>query len=172
MFTSCCPGWVRFAENFYPDVLPNLSTCKSPQKMLGALAKTYFAEKAGINPARMVVVSIMPCMAKKSEASRPELSNNGFEDVDFVLTTRELGRMLRASGIRIGELEPEQFDDPLGISSGAGIIFGATGGVMEVALRTGYHLVTGEELGTLDLKEVRGFDGVREAAVQISVLLW
>lgn len=167
MFTSCCPAWVRFAENFYPDFLPNLSTCKSPQQMLGALAKTYYGREADIDPARIVMVSIMPCVAKKSEACRPELRSSGFQDVDYVLTTRELGRMLRSSGVRLDALEPEQFDDPLGISSGAGVIFGATGGVMEAALRTGYHLITGEELGALDLEEVRGFDGIREATVRL-----
>jgi len=167
MFTSCCPSWVRFAENFYPELLPNLSTCKSPQQMLGALAKTYYAENAGIDPASIVMVSIMPCVAKKSEAARPELCSSGFQDVDYVLTTRELGRMLRSSGVRMDALEPECFDDPLGVSTGAAVIFGATGGVMEAALRTGYYLVTGEELGELDLREVRGLDGIREATVQL-----
>lgn len=167
LMTSCCPGWVRFAETFYPEILPNLSTCKSPQQMLGALAKTYYAEKAGMDPAQIVVVSVMPCTAKKAEALRPELRSSGYQDVDHVITTRELGRMLRQTGIRLDLLAAEPFDDPLGIATGAGIIFGATGGVMEAALRTAHHLVTGRELEKIDVAPVRGLEGVRRATIDI-----
>ena len=148
LITSCCPGWIKFAEHFYPDLLDNLSTCKSPQQMFGAVAKTYYAEKAGVNPAKMVVVSIMPCIAKKFECERPEMNSSGYKDVDLVLTTRELGQMLREAGIDLTQLPEENYDDPLGTSTGAGVIFGATGGVMEAVLRTAYEVITSETLGT------------------------
>ena len=144
MFTSCSPGWIKFIEHFYPELLDHLSTCKSPQQMFGALAKTYYAQKAGIDPKDIFVVSIMPCTAKKFECGREEMTDSGYPDVDVVLTTRELGRMLREAGINFATLPEEEFDAPLGISTGAGVIFGATGGVMEAALRTVYEVVTGK----------------------------
>ncbi|KKM10428.1 ferredoxin [Clostridiales bacterium PH28_bin88] len=167
LITSCSPGWIKFIEHFYPDLLPNLSTCKSPQQMFGALAKTYYARKAGIDPADIFVVSVMPCTAKKFEAQRPEMADSGYPDVDVVLTTRELGRMLHQAGIDLAGLPEEEYDAPLGISTGAAAIFGATGGVMEAALRTAYELVTQEELKNLDFTEVRGLLGVKEAAVEV-----
>ncbi|NLA59349.1 MAG: 2Fe-2S iron-sulfur cluster binding domain-containing protein [Firmicutes bacterium] len=167
MITSCSPGWIKFIEHYYPDLLPHLSTCKSPQQMFGALAKTYYAEKAGIPPEDIFVVSIMPCTAKKFEAGRPEMAASGYPDVDVVLTTRELGRMLREAGIDLMDLSEEEYDEPLGISTGAGAIFGATGGVMEAALRTVYELVTGTQLEKLDFEEVRGMEGIKSATVRL-----
>ncbi|HHW43484.1 MAG TPA: 2Fe-2S iron-sulfur cluster binding domain-containing protein [Desulfotomaculum sp.] len=168
LITSCSPGWIKFIEHFYPQLLPNLSTCKSPQQMFGAIAKTYYAQKAGIDPASIFVVSIMPCTAKKYEAQRPEMNSSGYRDVDVALTTRELGKMLKQAGIDFDSLPEEEYDDPLGISTGAGVIFGATGGVMEAALRTAYELVTGQSLSSLDFEEVRGLEGVKEAAVSLN----
>lgn len=170
LITSCSPGWIKFIEHFYPDLLPNLSTCKSPQQMFGALAKTYYAEKMGIDPADIFVVSYMPCTAKKYEARRPEMQSSGYPDIDVVLTTREVGRMLRQAGINFTALPARDYDDPLGISTGAGVIFGATGGVMEAALRTAYELVTGQDLPSLEFKDVRGLQGVKEAAVEVGSL--
>ncbi len=170
MLTSCSPGWIKFIEHFYPELLPNLSTCKSPQQMLGALTKTYYAEKAKIDPADIVMVSYMPCTAKKFEAQREEMTDSGYQDVDIVLTTREVGRMLRQSGIDFSSLPDEDYDDPLGISTGAGAIFGATGGVMEAALRTAYELITEEELADINFTAVRGLDGVKEATVEVGEL--
>lgn len=170
MITSCCPGWIKFIEHNYPDMLEHLSTCKSPQQMFGALVKTYYAEKSNIDPAKIVSVSIMPCTAKKYEAERPEMNASGYRDVDYVLTTRELARMLRSAGINWDALEPEEFDEPLGISTGAGLIFGATGGVMEAALRTAYEVVTKKELPKLDFTEVRGLTGIKEAEVDLDGL--
>lgn len=167
MITSCSPGWIKFIEHFYPEFLGHLSTCKSPQQMFGALAKTYYAEKAGIDPADIYSVSIMPCTAKKFECGRSEMSDSGYADVDAVLTTRELGRMLREAGIQFSELSEEEYDDPLGISTGAAVIFGATGGVMEAALRTVYEVVTKEELSSVDFKDVRGLEGIKEAEVDL-----
>ncbi|MDN5326274.1 MAG: NADP-reducing hydrogenase subunit HndD [Moorella sp. (in: firmicutes)] len=167
LITSCSPGWIKFMEHFYPEFIPNVSTCKSPQQMFGAVAKTYYARKAGIEPARMVVVSIMPCTAKKFECQRPEMRASGYQDVDYVLTTRELARMIREAGIDFRNLPEEQYDDPLGESTGAGVIFGATGGVMEAALRTAYELITGKTLPFLDFYEVRGLKGIKEATVDI-----
>ncbi|APC08909.1 NADH-dependent [FeFe] hydrogenase, group A6 [Neomoorella thermoacetica] len=167
LITSCSPGWIKFMEHFYPELIPNVSTCKSPQQMFGAVAKTYYARKAGIDPARMVVVSIMPCTAKKFECQRPEMRDSGYQDVDYVLTTRELARMIREAGIDFRNLPEEQYDDPLGESTGAGVIFGATGGVMEAALRTAYELITGETLPALDFYDVRGLKGIKEATVDI-----
>jgi iron-only hydrogenase group A len=170
MITSCSPGWVKFIEHFYPSLLPNLSTCKSPQQMFGALAKTYYAQLAGIDPKDIFVVSIMPCTAKKFEASRPEMCSSGYRDVDVVLTTRELGRMIRQAGIDFIHLPEEQYDPPMGQYTGAGTLFGATGGVMEAALRTVYAVVTGRNLPSLDIKPVRGLEGVKEAVVEVGPL--
>jgi len=169
MMTSCSPGWIKFMEHMYPDMLKNLSTCKSPQQMFGPLAKTYYAEKVNKNPADMVVVSVMPCTAKKFEADRPEMRGSGYKDVDFVITTRELGMMIRQAGIDFNKLEPEIYDSILGESTGAGIIFGATGGVMEAALRTAYEVVTGREVpfSNLNIRPVRGMEGVKEATIRI-----
>ncbi|HAI21123.1 MAG TPA: ferredoxin [Clostridiales bacterium UBA8153] len=167
MFTSCSPGWIKYMEHTYPEYLPHLSTCKSPQQMFGALAKTYYAEQAGINPADIYVVSIMPCTAKKFEAQRPEMNSSGYRDVDVVLTTRELGRMIREAGIQFDRLPDSPYDDPLGISTGAAVIFGATGGVMEAALRTAYEVVTGRPLPKIDFEPVRGLQGIKEAEVDL-----
>lgn len=168
LITSCSPGWIKFIEHFYPQLLPNLSTCKSPQQMFGALAKTYYAQRAGIDPVKIFVVSIMPCTAKKFEARRPEMRASGYWDVDVVLTTRELGRMIKQAGFDFASLPEEDYDEPLGISTGAGAIFGATGGVMEAALRTAYELLTGATLLSLDFEEVRGLKGIKEAVVGIN----
>ncbi|MCL6638127.1 MAG: [FeFe] hydrogenase, group A [Firmicutes bacterium] len=170
LITSCSPGWIKFIEHYHPALLPHLSSCKSPQQMFGALAKTYYAQKAGLNPADIVVVSIMPCTAKKFEAQRPEMNSSGFRDVDIVLTTRELGRMLKQAGIDFSALPEEEFDHPLGISTGAGVIFGTTGGVMEAALRTACELTTKKSLPALDFTEVRGLEGVKEASVDLNGL--
>lgn len=167
LMTSCSPGWINFIETFYPELLPNLSTCKSPQQMFGALTKTYYAQKAGIDPADIVSVSIMPCVAKKFEAQRPEMDDSGYRDVDYVLTTRELARMIKQAGISFDQLPEEIYDDPLGESTGAALLFGATGGVMEAALRTVYEIVTGETLADLNFYNVRGMDGVKEATIQV-----
>ncbi len=168
LITSCSPGWVKFAEHFYPEFIPNLSTCKSPHQMLGALVKTYYAEKEGIDPANMVVVSVMPCTAKKFECTRPEMSDSGYQDVDYVLTTRELARMIREAGIAFLDLPEETYDNPLGEYTGAATIFGATGGVMEAALRTVYEILTGKTLEDVDFKVVRGLEGSKEAVVPIA----
>lgn len=170
MITSCSPGWIKFIEHFYPDLLPHLSTCKSPQQMFGALAKTYYAQKEGIDPAKIFVVSIMPCTAKKFEAARPEMTSSGFRDVDAVLTTRELGRMLREAGIDLASLPEGEYDAPMGEYTGAGTIFGATGGVMEAALRTVYAVVTGNSLPSLDIHAVRGLEGLKAASLRIGEL--
>ncbi|HEY3424063.1 MAG TPA: NADH-dependent [FeFe] hydrogenase, group A6 [Negativicutes bacterium] len=168
LITSCSPGWVNFVEKFYPELLPNVSSCKSPQQMFGALAKTYYAEKAGISPDKIFVVSIMPCTAKKYECARPEMNSSGYQDVDVVLTTRELARMIKQSYINFENLPDEKFDEPLGISTGAAVIFGTSGGVMEAALRTVYEVVTGQTLANLDFEIVRGFEGVKEAEVDLA----
>ena len=170
MVTSCSPGWVNFIELMYPDLLPHLSTAKSPQQMFGALAKTYYAEKSGIDVKNIVSVSIMPCTAKKAEAVRPEFSTNGIQDVDYVLTTRELGRMIKEAGIDFAALPAEQYDAPFGISTGAGVIFGSSGGVMEAALRTVAEVVTGKPLESIEFTAVRGLAGIKEAAVPIGDL--
>lgn len=168
MITSCSPGWVNMIEQRYPDLLPHLSTAKSPQAMFGAVTKTYYAQKAGIDPKDIVSVSIMPCTAKKAEAARPEMCDSGYRDVDVVITTRELGRMLREVGIEFGSLQEEDFDSPLGIGSGAGAIFGVTGGVMEAALRTVVEVVTKKELPKIEFDDVRGFDSVKEAELEVA----
>jgi NADP-reducing hydrogenase subunit HndD len=168
LITSCSPGWVNFVENFYPELLPNVSTCKSPQQIFGALTKTYYAEKAGISPEKIVVVSIMPCTAKKYESSRSEMNSSGYRDVDIVLTTRELARMIKEAGIDFTTLDSNSFDEPMGIATGAGAIFGTTGGVMEAALRTVYELVTGQGLERLDFEMVRGPGGIKEAEIDLN----
>jgi NADH-quinone oxidoreductase subunit G/NADP-reducing hydrogenase subunit HndD len=168
MITSCSPGWIKYIEHYYPELLPHVSSCKSPQQMFGALAKTYYAQASGVAPEDMYVVSIMPCTAKKFEAARPEMSDSGYRDVDAVLTTRELGRMLKQGGVDFNNLPDGQFDDPLGKSTGAAAIFGATGGVMEAALRTVYEVVTGETLQKLEFEEVRGMEGVKESTVDLA----
>lgn len=169
MFTSCSPGWVKFIEHSFPNFLGHLSTCKSPQQMFGALAKTYYAKNRGLNPANIVSVSVMPCTAKKFEANRPEMRSSGYKDVDYVLTTRELAIMIKQAGIEFNSLDDEKFDKLMGNSTGAGVIFGATGGVMEAALRTAYELVTGREVpfDNLNITPVRGFDGIKQATVKI-----
>jgi len=170
MFTSCSPGWINFAEYYYPEFLPNLSTCKSPQQMFGAVAKTYYAQKIGVKPEDMTVVSIMPCTAKKFECQREEMNDSGARDVDYVLTTRELGRMIKEAGIDFMSLEDEKMDAPLGLGSGAADIFANTGGVMEAALRTAYEIITGRTLpmDNLHVKPVSGLEGIKEASVVIT----
>lgn len=170
MFTSCSPSWVKFVETFYPGFIPNLSTCKSPQQMLGAVVKTHFAARAGLDPARVFSVSIMPCTAKKFEANREEMLEGKLPDVDAVLTTRELAELVRRRGLRLGDHDPEPADMPFGRRSGAGKLFGASGGVMEAAIRTAHHLVTGRELADLKVEAVRGLDGVRETRVTMGDL--
>ncbi|NLB89045.1 MAG: 4Fe-4S dicluster domain-containing protein [Syntrophomonadaceae bacterium] len=168
MFTSCSPGWINFCETFYPDLLNNLSTCKSPQQMFGALVKTYWAEKMNISPDKIYSVSIMPCTAKKFEASRPEMQDSGYRDVDLVLTTREIGRLFRMSGIDFSRLPGSEFDSWMGAYTGAAVIFGATGGVMEAALRTVYEVVTEKELEDVNFTMVRGMEGIKEAEVDLN----
>ena len=168
MITSCSPGWINYAEFNYPDLLPHLSTCKSPQQMQGAIIKSYYAEKNGLDPKNIFMVSIMPCTAKKFEKERPELEVDGIRDVDAVLTTRELGSIIRRAGIQFEKLPDEDFDnDIIGEYSGAGDLFGVTGGVMEAALRTVYHTLTGKEREAITFESVRGFEGVREASVNM-----
>ena len=167
MITSCSPGWIKFCETYYPEFLPNLSSCKSPHEMEGAMIKSYYAEKAGVDPRDIVVVSVMPCTAKKFEAARPELSKDGLQDVDIVITTRELARMIKNSGIDFARLPDEDFDSLLGESTGAGVIFGATGGVMEAALRTAYEAVTGKTLENVEFTQVRGLEDIKEATIDL-----
>jgi iron-only hydrogenase group A len=167
MFTSCSPGWIKYMETFYPDMLPHLSTCKSPQQMMGAVIKSYFAEREGIDPKSIVSVSIMPCTAKKFEAGRPEMTQDYVPDVDYVLTTREAAQLLRGSGVGMVGLEPESADTPFGERSTAGKIFGASGGVMEAAVRTAHFMITGKELPSLDLQPLRGLDGAKELKATI-----
>lgn len=167
MITSCSPGWINYVEGFFPKLLNHVSTCKSPQQMFGALAKTYYADIAAIPAKDIFSVSIMPCTAKKYEAAREEMKTGGMRDVDVVLTTREFARMVKAANIEFSMIEDEKFDDPFGITTGAGAIFGATGGVMEAALRTVYEVVTGEELEQLEFSVVRGMDGIKEATVML-----
>jgi NADP-reducing hydrogenase subunit HndD len=167
LITSCSPGWIRFAESSYPDLLNHLSSAKSPHQMFGAIIKSYYAEKQGIDPSKIYVVSVMPCVAKKAESKREELEVNGIRDVDAVLTTREAARMMKEAGINLAELAEENFDDPMGEASGAGAIFGTTGGVMEAALRTVSEILTGKELDKIDYEEVRGEQGIKEATIKI-----
>lgn len=168
MITSCSPGWIKYCEHYYPDMLDHLSTCKSPQQMSGAIIKTWYAEKMGIDPKDIVVVGIMPCTAKKFETKRDDQAASGYPDVDYSLTTRELGRMIESAGIYFKHLPDEEFDNPLGDSTGAAVIFGATGGVMEAALRTAVEELSGEELKSLDFTEVRGTDGIKEASYTVN----
>ena len=168
MITSCSPGWIKFCETYYPEFLPNLSSCKSPHEMEGAMIKSYYAEKAGVDPRDIVVVSVMPCTAKKFEAARPELGHDGLKDVDIVITTRELARMIKNAGINFTRLPDEDFDSLLGESTGAGVIFGATGGVMEAALRTAYEVVTGKTLENVEFDQVRGLEDIKEATIDLN----
>lgn len=168
MITSCSPGWIKYCEHYYPDMLDHLSTCKSPQQMSGAIIKTWYAEKMDIDPKDIVVVGIMPCTAKKFETKRDDQAASGYPDVDYSLTTRELGRMIESAGIYFKHLPDEEFDNPLGDSTGAAVIFGATGGVMEAALRTAVEKLSGEELKSLDFTEVRGTDGIKEASYTVN----
>jgi NADH-quinone oxidoreductase subunit G/NADP-reducing hydrogenase subunit HndD len=167
MFTSCSPGWIKFVEQFYPEFRDNLSTCKSPQQMMGAIVKTYFAQREGVEPSKIFSVSVMPCTAKKFEAGRGEMGRDGVSDVDAVLTTRELARLIQMRGLDLRTLDPSAPDTPLGERSSAGKLFGATGGVMEAAIRTAYHLITGTELEKLEVQSVRGLDGVKVARVPV-----
>lgn len=168
MITSCSPGWVKFCEYYYPELLPNLSSCKSPQQMTGAMIKTYYAQKEGINPEDIVVVSIMPCTAKKFEVNRDDENAAGVPDVDIALTTRELAKMIKLSQIQFAKLPDSEFDPALGITTGAAAIFGATGGVMEAALRTAADTLSGQSLEQVDYKEVRGTDGIKEATYNVA----
>ena len=167
MVTSCSPGWIKYCEHYYPTELAHLSTCKSPQQMQGAVIKTYYAEKNGIDPKDIVSVSVMPCTAKKFECGRDDESASGYADVDIVLTTRELGRMIKSAGIKFTSLPDEEPDAPLGRGTGAAVIFGTTGGVMEAALRTAAEAITGKELENVEFTEVRGMEGVKEATYKL-----
>ncbi len=168
MITSCSPGWVNMIELKYPELLPHLSSAKSPQQMFGAIAKTYYAEKAGIDPSKIICVSVMPCTAKKAEAARPEMNASGYRDVDIVITTRELGRMIREAGLDFKHLPEDSYDSPLGAGTGAAVIFGTTGGVMEAALRTVADVLTGEDLKAVDYNDVRGMEQTREAELTVA----
>ena len=167
MITSCSPGWVKYIEMNYPELLPHLSTCKSPHQMFGALIKSYFAKKEGIDPSKIYVVSVMPCIAKKFERQRPEMKINGLADVDNVITTRELARMIKQANIDFTKLEDTVFDNPMGEATGAGAIFGVTGGVMEAALRTAQDILTGKDLEKIDFQQVRGTEGIKKATITI-----
>ena len=170
-FTSCSPGWVKFLEHFYPEYLPNASSAKSPQQMFGALIKTYYADKLGLDPANIVSCALMPCSAKKFECNRPEMRDSGYKDVDFGITTRELGKMFKEAGLHVPSMPKSDFDDPFGTATGSGVIFGATGGVMEAALRTVLEMVTGEKVESIyehgDIIPLRGFEGVRYAELTV-----
>lgn len=168
-FTSCCPAWIKYAEDQYPAILPYLSSAKSPQQMFGAIAKTYGAKMLGVNPADIVSVSVMPCTAKKYECDRPEMIASGYKDVDYVITTRELAGMIKDANIDFVNLKDEEADRLIGSSTGAATIFGVTGGVMEAALRTAYEILSGQELGKVEFEAVRGLKAVREATVEIPV---
>ena len=167
MMTSCSPGWIKYVEQFYPDFIPNLSTCKSPQQMMGAILKSFFARREGIDLSRIISVSIMPCTAKKFESSRPEMAPNHLPDVDYVLTTRELGQLLRMFGIDLPAMTPEAADTPFGERSSAGKLFGASGGVMEAAVRTAHYFLTGQEMPHLDIQPLRGMKGSKEVHTKI-----
>ena len=171
-FTSCSPGWVKYIEHFYPEHLNHLSSAKSPQQMFGALIKTYYAELNDLDPKDIVTVALMPCSAKKFECNRPEMCDSGFKDIDFGLTTRETGKMIREAGIHLPELPKSDFDDPFGTATGSGVVFGASGGVMEAALRTVIELVTGKKVESFfehaDVVPVRGFEGVRYAEIPVA----
>ncbi len=169
LITSCSPGWIKYCEHYYPEFLDNLSSCKSPHEMFGAVLKSYYAEKNGIDPKKIVNVSVMPCVAKKFESARPELSNDGMQDVDYVITTRELAKMIKEAHIEFDACDGE-FEDPFGPASGAGVIFGATGGVMEAALRTVADVLTGEDIESIEYQDVRGLEGIKEATVSVAGL--
>jgi len=168
-FTSCCPAWIKYAEDNYPKILPHLSSAKSPQQMFGAIAKTYAAEQLKVKPADMVVVSVMPCTAKKYECDRPEFVASGYKDVDIVVTTRELAQLIKDAKIDFVNLKDEEADKLIGSSTGAATIFGVTGGVMEAALRTAYEILSGKTLADVEIKAVRGMESVREATVEVPV---
>ena len=170
ILTSCCPGWINFIEHNFPDLLHIPSSCKSPQQMFGAIAKSYYAAKIGVDPKDLIVVSIMPCQAKKYEAARPEFANDGVRDVDYVVTTRELCRMFQEAGVNLANMQDDEFDSPLGKSTGAADIFGVTGGVLEAALRTAYNIINGKDLAgdAINFRAVRGLDGVKEAKVEVA----
>ena len=168
LITSCSPGWIKYCEHYYPDMIDNLSSCKSPQQMFGAITKTYYAEKMGLDPNKIVMISVMPCTAKKFEIGREDQNAAGVPDVDISITTRELARMIDRVGLNFASLPDEEFDNPLGDSTGAAVIFGATGGVMEAALRTAVEVLTGQELSNLDFTEVRGTQGVKEATYHVA----
>jgi NADH-quinone oxidoreductase subunit G/[NiFe] hydrogenase diaphorase moiety small subunit len=171
-FTSCSPGWIKYIEHFYPEMLPHLSSAKSPQQMFGAVIKTYYAELNNIDPADIVTVALMPCTAKKFECNRPEMNDSGFKDIDYGLTTRELAQMFKEAGIDLVNMKKSDFDDPFGTATGSGVIFGATGGVMESAMRTVYELVTGEKVENIfdhaNIVPLRGFDGIRYVELPIT----
>ena len=168
MLTSCCPGWIKYIEMNYPELLSHLSSCKSPHQMFGAILKTYYAQKEGIDPEKIYTVSVMPCIAKKFESKRPEMKENGLYDVDNIITTRELSRMIKQANIDFEKLDDSTFDDPMGEATGAAAIFGVTGGVMEAALRTAEDILTGEDLPKIDFKQVRGSQGIKRATVTIA----
>ena len=168
MMTSCCPAWVKYIESYEPDLLPHLSSCKSPHQMFGALIKSYYANKMGINPEKIYTVSVMPCIAKKFERQRPEMQNDGLWDVDNVITTRELSRMIKQANIEFTKLEDSEFDAPMGEATGAGAIFGTTGGVMEAALRTAQDTLTGKSLDKIEFEQVRGGKGIKKATIEIA----
>ncbi|MBN2259551.1 MAG: iron hydrogenase small subunit [Clostridiales bacterium] len=170
MITSCSPGWINYMEGFFPEVIDHVSTCKSPQQMFGTLSKTYYSKTRGIHPSKIYSVSIMPCTAKKFEAKRDEMMTNGIPDVDAVLTTRELAKLIKTAGIDFANLKDEEFDNPFGITTGAAAIFGATGGVMEAALRTVYEVLTDKELPEINFYDVRGMEGIKESSVKIGDL--
>ncbi len=170
MFTSCSPGWIKFMEQFYPDFMENVSSCKSPQQMMGAVVKRIWAKEKGLDPKKVFHVSIMPCTAKKFECDRPGMGEGALRDVDAVLTTREFAKMIRMFGIDLSTVPGEPADAPMGERSSAGKIFGASGGVMEAAVRTAYHMITGKDIPQLDVREVRGFEGIKEATVEIGGL--
>ena len=170
ILTSCCPGSINFIEHNFPDLLNIPSSCKSPQQMFGAIAKSYYAEKIGVKPEDLIVVSVMPCQAKKYEAARPEFAPNGVRDVDYVITTRELCRMFKEAGVNLANMDDEEFDNPLGKSTGAADIFGVTGGVLEAACRSVYFMLNGKnpEGDAVNFRAVRGLDGIKEAKVEIA----
>ena len=168
MITSCCPGWIKYIESNYPELLPHLSSCKSPHQMFGEIVKTYFAKKENIDPKKIYMVSVMPCIAKKFESKRDEMQNEGLMDVDNVITTRELARMIKQANIEFTKLEDSEFDNPMGEATGAGAIFGTTGGVMEAALRTAQDVLTGEDLEKINFEQVRGGDGIKKATINIA----
>ena len=168
MITSCCPGWIKYIESNYPELLPHLSSCKSPHQMFGEIVKTYFAKKENIDPKKIYMVSVMPCIAKKFESKRDEMQNEGLMDVDNVITTRELARMIKQANIEFTELEDSEFDNPMGEATGAAAIFGTTGGVMEAALRTAQDILTGEDLEKINFEQVRGGDGIKKATINIA----